>query len=85
MTEFGVSRHTVRAAILQLVSEGFVERHRGRGSYVVSDYGQGRMAYPLRRGPDQRHVSEPSHPIIRSLGSDEQIPGSSERIQARTA
>lgn len=35
MREFGVSRHTVRTALQQLVTEGQIERFPGRGSFVV--------------------------------------------------
>lgn len=31
---YGVSRGTLRRAIADLVSEGYIERHRGRGSFV---------------------------------------------------
>ncbi len=33
---YGVSRITVRAALDQLVREGYIDRYRGRGSYVKS-------------------------------------------------
>jgi GntR family transcriptional regulator len=34
MSSYGVSRITVRAALDQLVADGFIDRHRGRGSFV---------------------------------------------------
>jgi len=34
MSSYGVGRETVRRAILKLVSEGFLYRQRGKGTYV---------------------------------------------------
>ena len=35
MQEFGVSRHTVRAAVQELVSGGLVERFAGKGTFIL--------------------------------------------------
>ena len=37
VTEYGVSRHTVREAVQRLHARGLVERHRGRGSFLRPD------------------------------------------------
>ena len=41
--EYGVSRITVRAALEHLVREGYIDRHRGRGSYVRSTAPENRV------------------------------------------
>lgn len=35
MTQFNVSRHTVRQAIMKLAQEGFIDTQHGKGSFVV--------------------------------------------------
>lgn len=40
MQEYSVSRHTVRAALAVLVSDGVVVRYAGRGTFVAGDRGE---------------------------------------------
>lgn len=42
MTEYGVSRATMRAAMADLESEGLIERGRGRGTFVTGDVSEER-------------------------------------------
>lgn len=43
---FGVNRHTVRRAVDDLVSAGFVARHQGKRSQVINN----QIQYPLKAG-----------------------------------
>lgn len=43
---FGINRHTVRAAIADLVREGILRSEQGRGTFVAA---QDRMSYPIGR------------------------------------
>jgi GntR family phosphonate transport system transcriptional regulator len=44
--EFGVNRHTVRAAISALVNEGVLQAHQGRGTFIVQ---RERLTYPISK------------------------------------
>jgi GntR family transcriptional regulator, phosphonate transport system regulatory protein len=43
---FGINRHTVRAAIADLVREGLLRSEQGRGTFVAA---QDRLSYPIGR------------------------------------
>ncbi|SNZ08764.1 phosphonate metabolism transcriptional regulator PhnF [Cohaesibacter gelatinilyticus] len=44
--EFGVNRHTVRAAISALVNDGVLQAHQGRGTFIVEPE---RLTYPISK------------------------------------
>ncbi|MCA1299382.1 phosphonate metabolism transcriptional regulator PhnF [Stappia indica] len=48
-TQFGVNRHTVRAALAALARDGMIDTTQGRGSFVVA---RKRLSYPI--GPRTR-------------------------------
>ena len=52
----GVNRHTIRAAIAALATEGVLTTRQGQGTTVAS---RRRLAYPSRVAPGSRRVSAP--------------------------
>lgn len=66
MAEFGVSRHTIRQAIGDLETEGWLDRRHGSGTYVRQQPGAGRRAALV--GVITTHISEYIFPsIIRGI------------------
>lgn len=55
MTEFGVSRVTIRLALDMLERDGLIERHRGRGTFVTD---RGERIYRIRIGRSWRTLRE---------------------------
>lgn len=60
--ELGVSRHTVRQAVVQLQREGVVRRERGRGTFVVTGALEGPVgsSYSLARAIESGGLPERS-------------------------
>ncbi|NGM87974.1 GntR family transcriptional regulator [Parapusillimonas sp. SGNA-6] len=70
MDEFGVSRHTVRAAMGRLESAGLIERRRGHGTVVLNADAAGAFSQPLATLEDLVHLAAVSP---RSLHSQREV------------
>lgn len=67
-TKYKVSRHTIRQAISELVSEGFLLKRQGSGTYVSEDYLQEEVEKSKTIGVITTYVSDYIFPsIIRGI------------------
>ena len=80
LREFSVSRHTVRAALQQLVTQGLVRRHAGRGSFVQQPDS---MRSPWGAQSLEDLIDRDFGERIESLSARLLEPGSSEEQTAR--
>lgn len=68
MDEFGVSRHTMRAALARLETAGLIARRRGHGTVVLNgDAADGGFHLPLASLEDLVHLAKVSPRSLHSL------------------